>query len=89
VSHFLPSWIRTELFHGHPVLTWAWAYLALSLVGSLGLLVEQVVSAVMGTGAGNPIWILVAAGLGVLGCALLRRLVQTGLVVNRERRRST
>jgi len=89
VFRFLPAWIQTELFHGHPILTWAWAYLALSLGGSLVLLIQQTVSVRAGTGGGNPIWVLAAAGLGVFGCSLLRRLVHAGLVVDRDRQRST
>ena len=88
VFRFLPGWIQTELFHGHPTLTWAWAYLALSLGGSLALMIQQTVSALAGSGSGSPIWVLAAAGLGVFGCGLLRRLVHTGLVVDRDRQRS-
>ena len=88
VLRSLPSWIRTELVHGHPVLTWAWAYLVLGLAGSLGLLFEQTFSTLVGSGGGNPIWVLTAAGISVLGWALLRRLVYVHLVVERESRRS-
>ena len=56
----------------------AWAYLALGLVGSLGLLVSQVGAALAGTASGDPIWVLTAAGLSVLGWTLLRRLARRG-----------
>jgi hypothetical protein len=72
----LPSWVHAELSHGHPILTAAWAYLALGLAGSLGLLIKQVGSALAGTATGDPIWVLTAAGLSVLGWTLLRRLAR-------------
>lgn len=72
----LPSWIHTELSQGHPILVAAWSYLALGLVGSAGLLVQQVGAALAGATPGDPIWVLTAAGLSVLGWRLLRRLVR-------------
>jgi len=71
-----PSWIHNELSQGHPILIAAWAYLVLGLVGSAGLLVEQVGSVLVGTASGDPIWVLTAVGLSVLGWTLLRRLAR-------------
>lgn len=73
---FLPSWIHTELSQRHPILVAAWAYLVLGLAGSAGLLVQQVGSVLAGMTSGDPIWVLTAAGLSVLGWALLRRLAR-------------